>query len=267
MQAQCNIAFYRFTALDDLSSLKKRWFAALEQLGVKGTIILAPEGINGFLCGSSEAIEKALTFLGSVPGLEGLRGKKSESKSIPFRKLCIKLKKEIVTFRVPGFPAQKIPTKRLQPKELAEWYAQGREFIALDTRNAFEAKLGTFENATTLDIANFVDLPQAAQTFPEEWKKKPVVTFCTGGIRCEKAAPYLENLGFEEVYQLEDGILGYFEHVGGAHWQGECFVFDDRVAVGPDLLPTGAFLCKQCQWPNPRHSATCSHCGRALGEI
>ncbi len=261
--SQLNAAFYAFTALSGLPQLRERWLHDLKRLDVKGTIILAPEGVNGFLAGTENSLRDALTLLRREPGLEGLRAKESVSRAVPFRKLCIKLKKEIVTFRVPEFSPPRRASKRLAPTELADWYREGREFVALDTRNAFEASLGTFTHAATLEIDRFVDLAEAAKVLPAEWKKKPVVTFCTGGIRCEKAAPYLESLGFENVYQLEGGILGYFEAVGGKHWQGECFVFDERVALGPDLRPTGSTLCTECQWPIRAGGKRCEHCGAA----
>ncbi len=258
--AQLNTAFYCFAPLCGLPALKKSWLQSLEELGVKGTIILAPEGINGFLAGPSTAVRTALAMVRSLPPLSGLRVKESHSAKVPFAKLCIKLKKEIVTFRVAELSPLQPGAKRIQPAELANWYSQGREFIALDTRNQYEAKLGTFANSVSLPINHFTELATAAQALPEDWKKKQVVTFCTGGIRCEKAAPYLESIGFENVLQLDGGILGYFEAMGGAHWQGECFVFDERVALGPDLLPTGAFLCKKCQWPVPQEAQSCIHC-------
>jgi UPF0176 protein len=259
--AQLNTAFYCFTPLRELPALKRSWLPLLRDSGVKGTIILAPEGINGFLAGPGDAVRQALALIRGLPPLGAMRVKESLSPEVPFRDLCIKLKKEIVTFRNPGISLELRPAKRIQPRELRDWYAEGRSFLALDTRNEYEAKLGTFENAVTLGTRHFTEFAEAARSAPETWKKMPVVAFCTGGIRCEKAAPYLESMGFENVLQLEGGILGYFEKVGGAHWQGECFVFDERVALGPDLRPTGATLCGACQWPVPEASPACIHCG------
>lgn len=257
---QLNTAFYCFAPLEDLSSLRQAWRARLGELGLKGTIILAPEGVNGFLAGSASAMAEALRIIRSLPPLSELTAKESVSESIPFEKLCIKLKKEIVTFRVDALSPPTRSSARIQPAELAAWYAQGEDFIAIDTRNAYESKLGTFEGAHAPAIDHFVDFAEAAKHLPAEWKKKKVVTFCTGGIRCEKAAPYLESLGFEQVWQLDGGILKYFEQVGGVNWQGECFVFDQRVALGPNLLPTEARLCVKCQGPIPRGSPGCIHC-------
>lgn len=258
--SQLNAAFYCFAPLEDLPSLKRDWSASLRKLGVKGTVILAPEGVNGFLAGTAQAIRDALLLFRSHPGLGSLQAKESVSETVPFQRLFVKLKKEIVTFRVPELSPPAKPSARIAPEELAAWYDQGRDFLTLDTRNLYEARLGTFSGAHVPPIGHFVDFAEAAKALPEEWKKKPVVTFCTGGIRCEKAAPYLESLGFEQVWQLEGGILNYFEKVGGAHWSGECFVFDERVALGPDLRPTGARLCGKCQGPVPAAAARCIHC-------
>jgi UPF0176 protein len=253
---QLNAAFYCFTPLENLAALRREWLTRLRAHGLKGTVILAPEGVNGFLAGPPAALQSALMDLRSLPAFAGLRVKESLSATTPFAKLLVKLKKEIVTFRQ-GSSETKSP--HLAPEVLAKWLDEGREVVLLDTRNAYESRLGTFKGSHTPAIAHFVEF--AGLRLPEEWKSKPVVTFCTGGIRCEKAAPYLTSLGFKEVYQLEHGILGYFEKVGGRHFEGECFVFDQRVALGADLSPTGARLCTHCQGPVPAASADCIHCG------
>lgn len=259
---QLNAAFYCFAPLNDLAAIKREWLGRLKSLGLHGTIILAPEGLNGSLAGPPQALRDGLLVLRSFPGLEDLRCKESPSEHSPFRKLCIKLKKEIVTFRQPAVSPPPKAASRLAPRELALWIAEKRDLVLLDTRNAYESALGTFEGAHTLPLDHFVDFAAAVSGLPEEWKRRPIVTFCTGGIRCEKAAPYLASLGFEQVFQLDDGILGYFEKVGAAHWRGECFVFDERVSLGPDLQPAGARLCRHCQGPVPRSASACIHCGR-----
>jgi UPF0176 protein len=252
-----NAAFYCFAPLRDLPRLRHDWRNRLDALGVRGTIIFAPEGANGFLAGAPDSVRTALTDLRTLPGFSGLTAKESYSKEVPFGKLSVKLKKEIVTFRQDLPPA---PTRRIAPGTLARWLDEGRDVVLLDTRNVYEVRLGTFAGAHAFAIDHFVEF--AGLALPEEWKHKPVVTFCTGGIRCEKAAPYLASRGFTDVYQLEDGILGYFEKVGGRHWNGECFVFDQRIALGPDLAPTGARLCAHCQGPVPRARQECIHCGK-----
>ena len=260
---QLNAAFYCFSPLpqETLPELRAHWSRHLRGLGVKGTVILAPEGVNGFLAGAESSVREAISFFRSLPALSGLSAKESRSSEVPFQKLSIKLKKEIVTFRVEG--VQPTAAARISPSELAAWYDEGREFVILDTRNDYEYRLGAFEGAHNPGLKHFVEFAEAAKTLPEEWKQKPVVTFCTGGIRCEKAAPYLASLGFREVYQLDGGILNYFEKEGGKHWRGECFVFDSRVGLNPELRPTGATLCPSCQGPVPEAEPACIHCSAA----
>ncbi|HEY8278058.1 MAG TPA: rhodanese-like domain-containing protein [Bdellovibrionota bacterium] len=263
---QLNAAFYCFAELGDPGALKRDLRPSLERLGVRGTVIIAPEGINGFLAGGREAVQKALELLRSFTPFAGLRSKESSSTGVPFEKLCIKVKKEIVTFRRPGHSPLETDAVagRLSPAELDSWFRDRKEFVLLDTRNSYESRLGTFRGAHTPAMDHFVEFPSLVESLPEDWKKKPVVTFCTGGIRCEKAAPFLAAQGFENVWQLEGGILGYFEAMGGKHWEGECFVFDQRVALGPDLAPTGARLCPHCQGPVPSSHSSCIHCKAAL---
>ena len=201
------------------------------------------------------------------------RQKLSWSEDQPFNRMLVKAKREIITMRRPDVDPARAPAPRLAPETLKQWLDEGREVLLLDTRNQFEVALGTFRNAIDLKLASFSDLPQAAAAIDERWKTRPVVTFCTGGIRCEKAAPLLVKEGYGEVYQLDGGILKYFEHCGGAHYQGECFVFDKRVALGPDLEPTGTAQCYACQAvlslaeqasPDYAYGLHCPHCkGRA----
>jgi UPF0176 protein len=255
-----NASFYCFHPLENPSGAAESLRGTLPN-SLKGTVILAKEGINGFLAGSPEDLRGGLKTLKEALQLPDLWAKESYSESVPFQKLCFKVKEEIVTFRVPDFSPEKSPAPYLQPEELAAWYEREEDFLILDTRNEFEVRLGTFAQAKSLKIDHFVDFPKAMAEAPADWKKKKIVTFCTGGIRCEKAAPYLRSQGFE-AYQLEGGIIHYFEKMGGKNWQGECFVFDERIALNPELQATGATLCSHCQGPNPQNSSTCMHCGR-----
>lgn len=255
-----NASFYSFSPLENpegaAASLKK-----VVPENLKGTIILAKEGINGFLAGEPSTLRDTLQSIQKTLKLPNLWAKESVSETVPFQKLCFKVKEEIVTFRVPGFNPDRSPAPYLKPEELSDWYEKGEDFLILDTRNEYEVRLGTFEGAKSLKIDHFVDFPKAMAEAPEDWKSKKIVTFCTGGIRCEKAAPYLRSIGFE-AYQLEGGIIHYFEKMGGKHWQGECFVFDDRIALDPNLEATGASLCPHCQGPNPKNTSVCMHCGQ-----
>jgi UPF0176 protein len=181
--------------------------------------------------------------------------------------MLVKIKREIITMKRPDINPAAKPAPRLAPHTLKAWLDEGRDVVMLDTRNDFEVGLGTFDNAVNLHIASFGDFPAAVQTL--DLKGKTVVSFCTGGIRCEKAAPLLIANGLDNVYQLDGGILKYFEDCGGAHWHGECFVFDKRVALGPDLQETGTTQCYACQAvvsPEEQHSTdyvlgkSCPHC-------
>ena len=264
-----NIAAYKFAELQDLPGLRTRLKSECDLLGLKGSILLTPEGINLFIAGEPSAVEKLLATLRSIPGLEHLEEKRSESDEQPFNRMLVKLKQEIIAFGVEGINPARYTSPRLPAKELKRWLDEGRPVTLLDTRNTYEVKLGTFAGAVTLPIRHFRKFPEAINALPEELKQAPVVSFCTGGIRCEKAAPYLERAGFREVYQLEGGILKYFEECGGAHWEGECFVFDKRVGVDPALQETGSQLCFACQEPltaeevkDPRYvyEQSCPYC-------
>jgi UPF0176 protein len=235
----CNIATYKFVSLDELKlpSLCKQLKRVASGLEIKGTILLGTEGINLFLAGAKDSITKFQDHLQTLPEFQDLPYKYSYSNFIPFQKLFVKVRNEIVTFKQLGIAPQEFTAPHLPPEQLKEWFDCDRDMIVLDTRNTFEYDMGTFEQATHLKIDNFREFPEALKNFPESDKDKPIVTFCTGGIRCEKAAAYLLKQGFKEVYQLQGGILNYFERCGGEHYQGDCFVFDDRVALNSRLEP------------------------------
>lgn len=242
-----NIAGYRFVELDRLTERRESLRTLCKTLGLKGTILLSPEGLNLFLAGRRESIDSFLAELRSEPEFTDFHVKESPTSDQPFNRLLVRLKKEIIAFGVDGIAPGKKTSQRLTPAELKTWLDEGRDFTLLDTRNNYEIELGTFHGALPADIDHFRDFPAAAQRLPESARQKPLVMFCTGGIRCEKAGPYMEQAGFEHVYQLDGGILQYFEDCGGAHYDGGCFVFDQRVAVNPDLKPTGHTLCFACR--------------------
>lgn len=264
-----NISAYHFAPMEDLSGLRERLLKFCRGLQLKGTILLAPEGINLFVAGPHLAIEELVFELRSLPGLSHLQPKYSESEEQPFTRMLVRIKREIIAFGVEGIDPAGKPAPRIKPRQLKEWLDSGREIVLLDTRNDYEIKLGTFRDALPAGIHTFREFPAAVEKLPEELKGRPVVTFCTGGIRCEKAAPLMEQLGFREVYQLDGGILKYFEDVGGDHYEGECFVFDHRVGLDPALRESGAAVCFTCQTPltpeeaeDPRHVAgeSCPYC-------
>ena len=244
-----NIAAYRFTRLENLRDLRARLLALCKEWALKGTILLSPEGINLFVAGEKEAIEKLLVELQSIQGLETLAPKFSESEDQPFSRMLVRIKKEIIAFGVEGIDPGTRTSPKLLARELKRWLDEGRPVTLLDTRNDYEVKLGTFRGAKVLGIDHFRDFPDAVNQLSAELKSTPIVMFCTGGIRCEKAGPYMEREGFQQIFQLDGGILKYFEEVGGDHYDGECFVFDQRVGVDPGLRETDSAICFVCQTP------------------
>ena len=239
-----NIAAYRFVRIEDFASLRGPITTQAEAAGLKGTVLLASEGINLFLAGEPLALRGFLAWLGEDARFTGLATKESWSDAVPFARLKVKLKREIIAFRRDGIDPVGAPAPFVDPPTLKRWLDaghddDGRRLVLLDTRNREEVAYGTFDGALTLPIDDFVQLPEALEAERHRLAGATVVSFCTGGIRCEKAAPLLRDRGFGDVRQLEGGILGYFEAVGGAHWLGGCFVFDDRVALAPDLSPMG----------------------------
>ena len=242
-----NISVYKFTPLHDLEALRARLRDLGTAAGLKGTILLSPEGINLFVAGHPDQVEALLAALRTISGLEDLAPKVSGSAEQPFNRMLVKIKKEIIAFGVEGIDPSRRPTPKLPAPTLKRWLDEGRAVTLIDTRNDYEVRMGTFRGAIPAGIENFRDFPEAVGRLPEALKAQPVVLFCTGGIRCEKAGPFMERAGFQQVLQLDGGILKYFEQCGGAHFHGECFVFDKRVALGPDLQPTGTAQCYACQ--------------------
>lgn len=232
-----NIAAYKFIELEAqcLPNLQTMYRARAKHLGLKGTILLSTEGINLFLAGEKLAIVDFKSFVAETPQFSNLQYKQSPSSNWPFKRLFVKIKKEIISFGVDSVKPFKNSAPCISPQQLREWYASNQDMIVLDTRNQYEVERGGFEQAVHLNIDSFREFPQAIRTLPEEYKQKPIVTFCTGGIRCEKAALYLMEHGFKNVYQLEGGILNYFEQCGNAYYQGDCFVFDERTALDHQL--------------------------------
>lgn len=249
MPQYTNIAAYQFAELHDIKPLKAELLGLCKNWNLKGTILLSPEGINLFVAGSSDGVALLLERLRRVPGLESLQPKVSLSEHQPFSRMLVKLKKEIIAFGVPGIQPAHYTSRKLPAKELKQWLDEGKSITLLDTRNDYEVKIGTFKNATTLPLDHFRNFPQAIEQLPESMKEQPIVMFCTGGIRCEKAGPFMEKSGFKNIFQLEGGILKYFEECGSAHYDGECFVFDQRVGVDPALRETAVTQCYACLMP------------------
>jgi len=266
-----NIAAYKFVPLADLPARRKELKQLCGRLALRGTILLSPEGINLFVAGSRESIDELLNHLRADAALADLEVKESLSEYQPFNRMLVRLKREIIAFGVEGIEPARHPSPKLTPRELKQWLDEGREVVLLDTRNDYEVDLGTFAGAEKLNIGHFREFPQAVKQLPGEMKEKPVVMFCTGGIRCEKAGPLMQREGFRNIFQLEGGILKYFEECGGEHYDGECFVFDQRVAVDATLRETDTKQCFACQSPLTREDQqserfvpgeSCPHCYR-----
>ncbi|WP_240928135.1 sulfurtransferase [Thalassoroseus pseudoceratinae] len=270
-----NIAAYKFADLTELAELRSELRALCQAQRLKGTILLSPEGINLFVAGDQSGIDALLGRIREIPGLTDLEVKESLSDEQPFQRMLVKIKREIISFGVEGIEPHRYTSPRISAAELKQWLDEGRPVTLLDTRNNFEIDAGTFENAVAIDIENFRQFPEAVEKLPAEMKQRPVVTFCTGGIRCEKAAPYLERVGFENVLQLDGGILKYLEVCGGDHYDGDCFVFDRRVAVNEKLAESPLAQCFVCQailTPEDQQSPlyvegqSCPHCHRSVDE-
>jgi UPF0176 protein len=247
-----NISAYQFVPLPDAAELRPALKEAAVAAGLKGTILLAPEGINLFLAGAPEPVRGFVAGLARDARFAALPIKESWSDHQPFNRMLVKLKKEIITMRHPTIRPAGRRAESVEPRRLKAWLDQGhddqgRPVVLLDTRNGYEVELGSFDGALELGLKHFVDFPAAVQARREALAGKTVVSFCTGGIRCEKAALYMQELGMERVLQLDGGILRYFEEVGGAHWHGDCFVFDKRVALSPSLQETDTTQCYACR--------------------
>lgn len=236
-----NISCYKFVPLPDAAALRDLLQARATEAGLKGTILLAEEGINFFLAGAADAVRGFVDALRTDARFADLDPKESWSATAPFRKMLVKVKREIIRMDHPTIQPAQGRAPAVDPATLRRWLAQGhddegREVVTLDTRNAFEVDQGTFDNAIDWRIGKFTEFPPALRAHKDALKGKTVVSFCTGGIRCEKAAILMREEGLPHVYQLEGGILKYFELTDGAHYHGGCFVFDERRVLASDLL-------------------------------
>jgi UPF0176 protein len=269
-----NIAAYKFVTFIDTEQKRPEFLAICKELQLKGTILLTPEGINLFLAGLREQIDQFLTWLRADERFADLEVKESYSEKQPFTRMLVKLKAEIITMKHPLIKPELGRAPAVQAQTLKRWLDQGvddngRPVVMLDTRNAFEVDVGTFENTIDYRIEKFSEFPAVIAAHKDELADKTIVTFCTGGIRCEKAAIHMQDIGYDSVYQLEGGILKYFEECGGAHYDGDCFVFDYRTALNPQLQETATVQCYACravvtprQQLSPQYVAgkSCPHC-------
>ena len=239
-----NISCYKFVALPDAQDLRQSCLDNALARQLKGTILIAEEGINFFLAGSADDVRGFVDWLRNDARFADLAPKESWSATQPFRKMLVKVKNEIIRMNHPSIRPSEGRAPAVTPETAKRWLDQGhddegRPVVTLDTRNQFEVDAGTFKNTINWGITKFTEFPDAVQAHLDELQDKTVISFCTGGIRCEKAAIFMRNAGLPHVYQLEGGILKYFEEVGNDHYNGGCFVFDERRAVGADLSATG----------------------------
>jgi UPF0176 protein len=243
-------ALYKFVRLENFTALRQPLLSTMENNEVKGTLLLADEGINGTVAGSREGIDNLLAWLSKQPHLDNIVHKESFDDNMPFYRTKVKLKKEIVTMGVQGIDPNKVVGSYVKPKDWNDLISDP-DVLLVDTRNDYEIQIGTFENAVNPNTETFREFPEYVAKNLDPKKHKKVAMFCTGGIRCEKSTAYLKEQGFEEVFHLEGGILKYLEEVPkeDTKWQGDCFVFDNRVAVNHDLEVGDYDQCHACRMP------------------
>jgi UPF0176 protein len=263
-------ALYKFVTLENFEQLRAPLLQVMEENEVRGTLLLALEGINGTVAGSEQGITTVLNWLKSDERLANISHKESFTDNAPFKRSKVKLKKEIVTMGIEGIDPLQIVGTYVKPKD---WNAliSDPDVILVDTRNDYEIEIGTFKNAVDPKTKTFREFPQYVAENLDPKKHKKVAMYCTGGIRCEKSTAYMKEQGFEEVYHLEGGILKYLEEVKEEEtmWQGECFVFDDRVAVDHQLNKGQYDQCHACRMPiteadkqrsEYKKGVSCHHC-------
>jgi predicted sulfurtransferase len=264
-----NVAGYRFVDLPDRDELREPFRAICKKAGLKGTVLLSHEGINFFLAGSQSSIDQYLDFLEQDTRFSQMALKYSYTDYLPFNRMNVRLKKEIISLGLDHIKPAEFTGDEITPTEFKQWLDEGREVAIVDTRNDYEIRVGTFHDALDLNIKSFRAFPKAIEALPDSMKDTPVVMFCTGGIRCEKASVVMLDAGFSNVKQLKGGILGYFEEVGGEYWNGDCFVFDHRVALNSDLEESETTQCFACRQPvsieeqqSPDYviEVSCPHC-------
>ncbi len=269
-------AFYQFVHLPDYEAVQKQLEQICAENGVRGTILLAEEGVNGTIAGSRQGIDTTLGFLRADERMETLEHKESFSDFMPFQRLKVRLKPEIVALKVPDVDPNRVVGEYVDSTEWNDLIS-GPEVILIDTRNDFEVEIGSFEGAINPETEAFRDFPDYVETQLDPSKHKKVAMFCTGGIRCEKATSYMLEKGFETVYHLKGGILKYLEEVSQENslWHGECFVFDERVTVDHNLAPGSYQICHGCQIPlteadmeRPEfeRGVCCHHCANRRSE-
>ncbi len=244
-----NITGYKFTPIDDELLLRETILKYSTDLNLKGTVLISSKGLNFSVSGTKKNIDNFIVFIHSDKRFSDVDIKITYNKYQPFRKMLVRIKKEIISMGVEEINPFQFTGQKISPKELNNKLDNNEEIVLLDTRNEYEVRLGTFKNALDLDLDSFRDFPEEIEKLREELNGKEVVMFCTGGIRCEKASALMLENGFENIKQIEGGVINYFKETGGKYWNGDCFVFDDRVALNKNLVETDYVLCFRCREP------------------
>ena len=244
-----NIAGYKFEPLVDPVDLVSLYQQKCDELELKGTMLISKNGINFSLAGTQQATDTIIAFLEEDNRFLNIPLKVTYSKTQPFRRMKVRLKKEIISLGRKDISPRELTGERITPKDLKNLLDNKEDVLVLDTRNEYETRIGKFKNAIDLNLDTFRDFPEAIESLPEEYKDKQIVMYCTGGIRCEKASAVMMKAGFADVKQLEGGVLDYFKETGGAYWEGDCFVFDERVALDTKLNETDYIYCYICREP------------------
>ena len=273
-------AFYRFQAMAELPRMREALLSACQTAAARGILLLAPEGINGTIAAPAAAMEPLLAEIARIAGLEALEPRRSSAAGPPFKRLKVRIKREIVTMGDAACDAGRLTGRRVAPEDWDALIAEP-DVLLIDARNAFEIAFGSFEGAVDPGTASFGEFPDWARRTLDPAKHKRIAMFCTGGIRCEKASSLLLRAGFEDVSQLQGGILNYLERMpsaggsAGGRWRGGCFVFDERVALGPGLAPLNLGICLSCDAPldaaakagnGYEEGVSCPRCFRRLSE-
>ena len=244
-----NIAGYKFEPLENPVDLVRMYQQKCDELKLKGTMLISKNGINFSLAGTQQATDTIIAFLEEDNRFLNIPLKVTYSETQPFRRMKVRLKKEIISLGRKDINPRELTGERISPQDLKNLLDNKEDVLVLDTRNEYETRVGKFENAIDLNLDTFRDFPKAIESLPEEYKNKQIVMYCTGGIRCEKASAVMMKAGFADVKQLEGGVLDYFKETGGAYWEGDCFVFDERVALDTELNETDYIYCYICREP------------------
>ena len=244
-----NITGYKFIPITNTKSLQKLIIKYSTELNLKGTVLISKKGLNFSIAGETESIKSFTEFLCSDKRFSDIDIKTTYNDYQPFRKMLVRIKKEIISMGVDEIDPFISTGDKISPLELQKKLKNNEDVVLLDTRNEYEVRLGTFEQAIDLNLDSFRDFPKKVDILKNELESKEIVMFCTGGVRCEKASALMLKNGFKNVKQIDGGVINYFKETGGAYWKGDCFVFDDRVALDKNLKETDYVLCFRCREP------------------